>query len=73
MYVDILRSLNERLSSTCRSRETAHSLPDHDYVFDLDGDENDEDRPLHHPLFSVDSKSCGESSARIQKILLSFF
>jgi len=59
--------------STCRPRETARSLPDHDYVFDLDGDENDEDRPLYHPLFSVDSKSCGESSARIHKILLSCF
>jgi histone-lysine N-methyltransferase SUV39H len=57
-----------------RPRELAHSLPDHvnsDYVFDLDGDENGEDHPLHHPLFSVDSKSCGECFARIQRSLLS--
>lgn len=71
MYVGILRFLNACL--LCRPRETARSLPDHDYVFDLDGDENDEDHQLHHPLFSVDSKSCGESSARICEILLSCF
>jgi hypothetical protein len=41
-----------------------------DYIFDLDGDENGEDHPLHHPLFSVDSRSCGESSARIHQIPL---
>jgi len=48
----------------CRLRDVAHSHPDHtdsEYIFDLDGDENDEDIPIHHPLYSVDSKLSGES------------
>jgi hypothetical protein len=55
-----------------RPRETAHSLPDHlnsDYVFDLDGDENDEAHPLHHPLFSVDSKPCGNWTRFIKSVM----
>lgn len=43
-------------------RQTARSDPEYvnsDYIFDLDGDEGVEDNLLHHPFFSVDSKSSG--------------
>ena len=56
----------------CRPRETAHSLPVHvnsDYVFDLDGDENGEGHLLHHPLFSVDSQSCGNWTRFIKSVI----